>query len=515
MPRGIVRPVSGIWPLVAIITIGTIAVLLGWSISEGMTGLPIYVLQGLALFSFAMVSPSVGLTFFFLIVHVLAFIPVDILLPGSRTEFYVFGLSAANVVFLVLVLAWWMRFIVVQREFLPMGPVGKVLIIFTGFVTVNLLRTLVVRAFFGAYDPVTLFGYLSLWRSSITVPLFAFMVINTQFSQRTFRFVLWAYVILVCFGTSFCLLEILRYSGSKALLSELRSMPVGLEMLALPVVTVGLYMATHLRNLVGRAVWIILVVVAVLPILYLQRRAAYITLLLQGILTFAYLVKEAKSRRAIVIVLLAGAAVGMVYYLPHEVIDRVTYTFFDPTSGTQRLDPSGAMRLRFWRVFLDPITHDWWILLTGVGFGRSVVVMRESIGTGLSFHNTWMVDVIDGGIWLLIIHVMVLLTFFRTFRIMQRHPDPLVKSFASGLMISIVAAIPYSWLHELSMNVGQYAMMLWFIASLVMVQTRPGGMFADMRAPDGRTGREIVGLPPAESRSSSKPSGADDARDAT
>jgi len=494
MPRGIVRPVSGIWSLVAIIAISTIAVLLGWSISEGMTGLPIYVLQSLALFSFVVVSPPVGLTFFFLIVHALAFIPLDILLPGSTTEFYVFGLSAANVVLLVLVLAWWMRFMVVQREFLPMGPVGKILIVSVVFGGVNLLRSIIIRAFLNTSGPDTIVNYLSMWRTGMIVPIFAFMVLNTHIGERTFKFVLWSYVVLISVGILVGFAEVLEYVGDPALKSRLSEAPLDLALMTPTIITVALYMAAHTRSIIARLLWVVPLILMVLPVAYLHRRGSYSAVVLQGVLTFLYLLREKKSHKATVILLLIGAVAGLVYYMPQTIIDRVMYSFYDPT-GKERLDPSIGIRFTLWTAALKRFKEDWWITLIGLGFDRSVTISRQAVGSGLSLHNAYLADVADGGVVLLGIHLASLVILFRTFRFMAKSSDLLVRAFAVALMISLIAAQPWYLFHGMSFAAGQYMMMLWFIASLVTIQMRPGGMFADVQLRDGRLGRELLGYP--------------------
>lgn len=493
MAKGLAGPAQNIGPLVALVILGVIAIFLGWSVATGMSGVSIYGLEVLALFILTTAKPAIGLVSFFILSSVLAFVPVDVLMAGTTTEYYIFGLSAINVVLLVLVLAWGLRFIVVQREFLPAGPIGKILVIFMAFTSVNLVRTLITRVFLDIHNPDTVLSYVALWRAYMIAPIFVFMVLNTHVSARMFRFVLWSYVAIVSIGIAFAFAEVLEYSTSAKLAVLLRGAPVDLQLMTAPMVTVGLFMIVRGRNLLARLFWVGLLVLMVVPVAYLHRRATYLVVLLQGLLTFMYLMKSKASNKIVVALLFAGATFGLVYYMPQTIIDRVTSTFYAP-SGEEVLDSSVSVRFRLWEVWIDAVREDPWILLVGMGLGRSDVITRRGFGQGLSFHNAWLSDVAEGGILLLAIHIASLVIFYRTFRFMAQSPVPIVKAFGVALMISIFTVQPWAMTHNFSVSSGPYVMMSWFVGALATVQMRPGGMFADVRGPDGRMGMEILGL---------------------
>jgi len=488
---------SRIWLIVGVLGVVGLALFMGWAVGVGITGLPIYALVILILLTLMMINPATGPFAFLAAVHILPFLPPSITSPGYTTEVYVFGLSATNALLLMLAGSWFMRFAVAQRVTLPMGPVGKVVLIFLAFMTVSMIRSVLIRTYFPA--PAireTALNYVAYWRAGVIAPLFALLIMQTHINKRHFMLILKLYAIVMIMGVLAGVEIVADTSGESMLTAHLRGAPLNLGILMIPFYGIAVTMILLDSRMIHRLFWLALMLLATIPVGYLHRRGTYVAILAEVIIVFIYLIKDRKSNKMMVAFLfLVIVAVG-VFFMPETIIERVQYTFYDPSSGVERFDPSVGVRFLLWGVAVKKILETWWIALVGLGFARAPSVTREALGSGLSIHNTYLQEFLDHGIPGIALMIACYVVLFRMFRLMRNAPEPLAAAFGNALMAFTISIQLWNIAHSTSVSEGQHGMMLWVIAALVTTQLHPGGMFADMRLPDGRLGKELLGYPP-------------------
>jgi len=475
-----------------------IGIFFGWALGTGVTGLSIYVLESVLLLVLTLYQLSFGIFIFLLLMHVVPLIPASLRLPGvALADVYVFGLNVSNLVLLILMVSWGIRFVASRQGFRPLGPFGKLVVLHMAWITFSLLRTLMLGLLLPGQahmDRPT--ALIAVWRSNMIVPVISFLIMQTAITPRYFIAIIRLYMTVMIIGIIWGLSPIVNFSGEIGLISaQLRRAAVDIALLV-PFFGVVVVLFVVSKKALPRMVWIALACIAVLPVAYLRRRGIYLTTAIELIMASLFLVKLNRRYAFRVAVLLLITVAAGVLFMPHVVFDRIAYSYaYDPVSHEYVVDSSIEKRFIFWRVALDVLKRQWWMIPWGHGLGMSRVFMRDYIGRGMSVHNFWLQSLVDFGVIGVAIIIAVYVAQFRICRAMWRASNTLVMAFGISLAAFIIADQGTKLAHTFAFT-GELQMMVWVISALATTQLRPGGILAESRLPDGRLGKELLGYSP-------------------
>ena len=489
---GMETPGNRIGPMIGILALMALGVLFGWLISQGITGLPIYIVFGIMMALFTVWKPEVGIFSYLTYYNLIPVIPESLRLPGFDSgDSRIFGLNATNAILLVVVAVWTIRFGTIRRKWLRIGPFGKLILFYMAWMTFAFALAIYV-AFTDPYaDPLPF--YIAKWRSLMIPAVLAFMVLQTEVDEKYLKRMLNLLVVVMLTGLAMGLYLVFFHTGPLDVKYYLRILPVDLIYLV-PLFGILLAFFTISRsNMIVRIAMLTLALLTALPIGYSQRRGVYLAIVME-IVVLGYLLVRYNRRYLVGALVVVGISVvvGSVA-LPRVVEERVTETFIDPSSGKERIEGSAYARIDYAEVGLTIVEQRWWSMVWGSGTSvASTALTRRVIGHGRSLHNTWIESFIDYGIIGVVLFVAIYVGQFQMLNILVLTRKTYYTGLGLGLGAFLISVQGWAFTHTYGFD-DQLPTMLWVIAALITGQLRPGGAFADLELPDGRLGKELLG----------------------
>ena len=473
--------------LVAVGGMLALAVVFGWAVGEGLTGLPMFAMVLIGTLATMLMWPNAGLIGLVLFYCGAGFLPQS----GYTTQTYVTGLNAINITFISLMAAWAVGFFVSRRKLRPLGSYGKLLIAYMVIVGIGTLRG-TMRNWGGLPDLSPLVNALPELRIMYLIPITVLFIIQTDLTRGGLVFLLYGFVAIFVASFGWQTHTILTSNASYGMLRHILAEGPGALTLAIGFFCVAAAILILTRSKWARAFWIGAVILGAYPFVYQQGRAIYLSVFVGLVVTVMILAKGNRQNRSVGIALLIAVGLAVTAFAP-MVIARLKFAFYDP-SGTQRVDPSIGVRFEIWEGVLKTVVENPMLLLVGGGAGMENIVSRQYIGHGLGSHNTWLAALLRYGLGYHVIVITLLVKQYRVLRaVVDSSESNIIRGFAAGFAGSLIGYQVHLMTHQV-FPVGRYEMMMWSVAAIAISHMMPGGIFADLKLPDGRPAASLAGI---------------------